>query len=81
MKKDRGERREISARKTFRIGGFDFFLPSPPVAGNGYYPPFSLFSLFHEGARVGPLACVYACICEGRVKGERRERTPGKEAP
>ena len=74
VKQNKGERRETKMKKSLYIITLISFFPSPHLAGCMYFTSLSFLSLFHPRARICPPACAYACVCEGGVKRERKER-------
>jgi hypothetical protein len=74
------ERRETSGGKSIHINGLNSFFPSPHLAGERILSlSLSSFSI-HPPALICTSVHVYACVCEGRVKGERGKDNP-RRAP
>ena len=76
VKQNRGERKETRMKKSLYINTLNSLSLSPHLAGGMYFTSLSLLSLFHPRARICPHARVCACVCEGGVKRERKERNP-----
>ena len=74
VKQNRGERKETRMKMSLNIKMPNSLSLSPHLAGGRYFTSLSLLSLFHLRARICPRAYAYACMCEGGVKRERKER-------
>jgi len=78
VKQNRGERKETRMEMYLNIMVQNSFSLSPHLAGGRYFTSLSLLSLFHPRARIYPRVRVCACVCEGGVKRERKERYPAE---